>query len=190
LLGQDELQPILRAPNMEQFRQRIVASCHLAPLIAREAREYIEFRLKHAGYAGEGLFSDDAFVIIHDFSRGVPRRINTLMDRILLYGFLEEIDFFEEEQVNIVIDEVKSEMFVPDKVIPAPDEAINTAPEAFRFTAKGTEIHAAQYYKDMLHELVDALDDALKHKLKLTQYIDKLLKKKYRTYIRLKSDDE
>jgi len=190
LLGQDELQPILRAPNMEQFRQRIVASCHLAPLNSREAREYIEFRLHHAGYAGKGLFSDDAFTMIHDFSRGVPRRMNTLMDRILLYGFLEEIEFFEEEQVTIVIDEVKSEMFVPDNQIPARGDVINTDPEALRFTAKGTEIHEAQYYKDMLHELVDALDDALKHKIKLTQYIDKLLKKKYRTYIRLKSDDE
>jgi general secretion pathway protein A len=189
LLGQDELQPILRAPNMEQFRQRIVASCHLAPLNSREAREYIEFRLQHAGYAGKGLFSDDAFTMIHDFSRGVPRRMNTLMDRILLYGFLEEIEFFEEEQVNIVIDEVKSEMFVPDNQIPAPDDLVNSDPEALRFTAKGTEIHEAQYYKNMLHELVDALDDALKHKIKLTQYIDKLLKKKYQTYMRLKSDD-
>jgi hypothetical protein len=42
----------------------------------------------------------------------------------------------------------------------------------------------------MLHGLVDALDDALKHKIKLTQYIDKLLKKKYQAYVRLKSDDE
>nr|WP_297348025.1 XrtA/PEP-CTERM system-associated ATPase [uncultured Glaciecola sp.] len=190
LLGQDELQPILRAPNMEQFRQRIVASCHLAPLNAREAREYIEFRLQHAGYVGEGLFSDDAFTLIHDFSRGVPRRMNTLMDRILLYGFLEEIEFFEEAQVNVVIDEVKSEMFVPDNVIPARDEIVNADAEAVRVTAKGTQIHEAAYYKDMLHELVDALDDALKHKIKLTQYIDKLLKKKYQTYVRLKTDDE
>jgi len=190
LLGQDELQPILRAPNMEQFRQRIVASCHLAPLNALEAREYIEFRLKHAGYAGEGLFSDDSYTAIHNFSRGVPRRMNTLMDRILLYGFLEEIEFFEEDQVNIVIDEVKSEMFIPDNMIPPRDEDFNSDPEALRFTEKGTEIHEAQYYKDMLHELVDALDDALKHKIKLTQYIDKLLKKKYQAYVRLKEDDE
>jgi type II secretory pathway predicted ATPase ExeA len=190
LLGQDELQPILRAPNMEQFRQRIVASCHLAPLNSQEAREYIEFRLQHAGYSGEGLFSDDSFAAIHDFSRGVPRRMNTLLDRVLLYGFLEEIEFFQVDQVNLVIDEVKSEMFIPDNLVPVRDEVFTTDPEALRFTAKGTEIHEAQYYKDMLHELVDALDDALKHKIKLTQYIDKLLKKKYQAYVRLKSDDE
>ena len=37
---------------------------------------------------------------------------------------------------------------------------------------------------------MDALDDAIKHKIKLTQYIDKLLKKKYRAYVRLKEDDK
>jgi putative secretion ATPase (PEP-CTERM system associated) len=190
LLGQDELQPILRAPNMEQFRQRIVASCHLAPLNAEEAQEYIEFRLQHAGYEGEGLFSDEAFTAIHEFSRGVPRRMNTLMDRILLYGFLEEVKYFEKEPVDIVIEEVKSEMFVPENALPARGETLDIDSDAHRFTAKGTEIHEAQYYKDMLHELVDALDDALKHKIKLTQYIDKLLKKKYQAYVRLKGDDE
>ena len=41
----------------------------------------------------------------------------------------------------------------------------------------------------MLNELVDALDDAITHKVKLTQYIDKLLKKKYKTYVRLKEDE-
>ena len=60
LLGQEELQPILRAPNMEQFRQRIVASCHLAPLSLEECKEYIEYRLHHAGWNGSALFSDEA----------------------------------------------------------------------------------------------------------------------------------
>jgi len=41
----------------------------------------------------------------------------------------------------------------------------------------------------MLTELTDALDDTISHKIKLTRYIDKLLKKKYKTYVRLKSDD-
>jgi len=176
--------------NFQKAGKRIVASCHLAPLNSQEAREYIEFRLQHAGYVGEGLFSDESFAAIHHFSRGVPRRMNTLLDRILLYGFLEEIEFFQEHEVNLVIDEVKSEMFIPDNLIAVKDEVFTTDPDTIRFTAKGTEIHESQYYKDMLHELVDALDDALKHKIKLTQYIDKLLKKKYQTYARLKSDDE
>ena len=190
LLGQAELQPILRAPNMEQFRQRIVASCHLAPLNYEETSAYIKYRLEHAGSARDDLFDEEAFKAIHKFTTGVPRKINTLMDRVLLYGFLEELERFTKDDVDVVIEEVQAEMFVPDEpAIEAP--AANVAPgeRPVHVTPNGNVVQDAQYYKEMLEELVDALDDAIKHKVKLTQYIDKLLKKKYQTYVRLKSDD-
>lgn len=205
LLGQEELQPILRAPNMEQFRQRIVASCHLAPLMEEETKRYIEYRMHHAGWNGESLFSDEAFSRIHQFTRGVPRKINTLMDRILLFGFLEELETLDEEAVNTVIDEVKDEMFVPDAPVMDDesddiDEDMDLSevvaslkkkgPHQKLVTPKGKEVQDAEYYKAMLAELVDALDDAIAHKVKLTQYIDKMLKKKYQTYARLKEEDE
>jgi general secretion pathway protein A len=193
LLGQAELQPILRAPNMEQFRQRIVASCHLAPLNYEETSAYIKYRLEHAGSVREDLFDEDAFKAIHKFTTGVPRKINTLMDRVLLYGFLEELERFTKEDVENVIEEVQAEMFVPDE--PVVEEQQTTAANVpagerpVHVTPNGNVVQDAQYYKEMLEELVDALDDAIKHKVKLTQYIDKLLKKKYQTYVRLKSDD-
>lgn len=184
LLGQEELQPILRAPNMEQFRQRIVASCHLAPLTDDECKEYIEYRLSHAGYTGKELFSGKAYDRIYQFTHGVPRKINTLMDRILLYGFLEEIEILDEEAVESVIKEVSAEMFVADKPVMVDEEdSILSAP------ASNGQIKDVQYYKTMLTELTDALDNAISHKIKLTRYIDNLLKKKYKTYVRLKSDD-
>lgn len=235
LLGQAELQPILRAPNMEQFRQRIVASCHLAPLNYDETRSYIDYRLEHAGNNRTDLFSDDAYRAIHTFTTGVPRKINTLMDRVLLYGFLEELERFNKDDVSSVIEEVQAEMFVPEEdkqhphlkegshlnteegKIKEPDNTdtsdaktnqdpelgeplsednqleklYSTSPEQVpHLTPNGNVIQDAQYYKDMLEELVDALDDAIKHKVKLTQYIDKILKKKYQTYVRLKGDKE
>ncbi len=196
LLGQEELQPILRAPNMEQFRQRIVASCHLAPMTEDETQHYIEFRMQHAGWQGNRLLSDKAFSHIYQFTRGVPRKINTLMDRILLYGFLEELEVLTEEAVNAVIDEVKDEMFEPQSPqFEEPEEVAETEEQgSFKPTQKvltpnGNEIKEVEYYKGMLSELVDALDDAISHKIKLTQYIDKLLKKKYRTYVRLKDEE-
>ena len=196
LLGQEELQPILRAPNMEQFRQRIVASCHLASLTTEEVTSYIEHRLHHAGWGGKTLFSDGAYQQICDFTRGVPRKINTLMDRVLLFGFLEELELLDERAVATVIEEVKSEMFEPNSVQVSEQssdaseqiEGGNQGTQTTEYTANGNEIKDAQYYKAMLGELVDALDDAISHKIRLTQYIDKLLKKKYRTYVRLKDE--
>lgn len=185
LLGQEELQPILRAPNMEQFRQRIVASCHLAPLTDNECREYIEYRLRHAGWNGSSLFSPEAYDRIFQFTHGVPRKINTLMDRILLYGFLEELESLDEEAVENVVKEVADEMFQPDKPV-----VQDLSEEQYGEPAKvNGVVKDVQYYKTMLNELTDALDNAISHKIKLTRYIDNLLKKKYKTYVRLKSDD-
>ncbi|MBT0585656.1 XrtA/PEP-CTERM system-associated ATPase [Alteromonas oceanisediminis] len=187
LLGQEELQPILRAPNMEQFRQRIVASCHLAPLSVEECREYIEYRMHNAGWNGTSLFSDDAFKRIHDFTTGIPRKINTLMDRILLYGFLEELEQLDGDAVNAVVSEVKEEMFEP--VVTAPEQSRSIKQQVSgELPEHDGEVRDVEYYKTMLNELVDALDSAISHKVKLTQYIDKLLKKKYKAYVRLKDD--
>lgn len=186
LLGQEELQPILRAPNMEQFRQRIVASCHLAPLTDSECQAYIEYRLQHAGWdTNKTLFSAGAYDRIFQFTHGVPRRINTLMDRILLFGFLEELETFDEEAVENVVKEVSEEMFRPEKKAEESSEpkGILDAP------APDGQVKDVEYYKTMLTELVDALDSALSQKIKLTRYIDRLLQKKYKTYVRLKSDD-
>ncbi|MBU3003169.1 XrtA/PEP-CTERM system-associated ATPase [Paraglaciecola arctica] len=185
LLGQEELQPILRAPNMEQFRQRIVASCHLAPLTDVECQGYIEYRMQHAGWDGRALFSTEAYDRIFQFTHGIPRKINALMDRILLFGFLEELETFDEDAVESVIKEVSDEMFLPEKQAQTQAKAKGILDGA---TEDG-QIKDVEYYKTMLTELVDALDNAISHKIKLTRYIDRLLQKKYKTYVRLKSDD-
>ncbi|BFT29604.1 XrtA-associated ATPase [Alteromonas sp. D210916BOD_24] len=191
LLGQEELQPILKAPNMEQFRQRIVASCHLAPLTLEECKEYIGYRLTHAGYTGSGLFEDDVYEPIHAFTRGIPRKINTLMDRVMLYGFLEELSTFSVAHIKDVIEEVKGEMFEPDvEVDTASANEGQTENSIAIMTPKGNVIRDTQYYLGMLSDLIDALDDAISHKVKMTQYVDKLMKKKFKTYVRLKSDEQ
>ena len=64
LLGQEELKGIIQAPNMEQFRQRIIASAHLKPLSNEEVKEYINHRLQQAGCNKEQVFSDAAFDLI------------------------------------------------------------------------------------------------------------------------------
>jgi general secretion pathway protein A len=187
LLGQEELQPILRAPNMEQFRQRIVASCHLSPLTDTDVKNYIEFRLYHAGWRGAALFTEGAYQKIFEFTQGVPRKINTLTDRILLYGFLEELRELDEAAVEAVVDEVADEMFIHDSPAVKDSGPLREPDQPSTPSAQVTK--DIEYYKSMLKELTDALDDAISQKVKLTRYIDKLLKKKYKTYVRLKSDE-
>jgi general secretion pathway protein A len=187
LLGQEELQSILRGPNMEQFRQRIVASSHLAPLTDVECQAYIEYRMQHAGWDGRALFSAGAYERIFQFTHGIPRKINALMDRILLFGFLEELETLDEEAVENVIKEVSEEMFLPEKKLQTQEEP--KLKDIFEAKTEDGKVKDVEYYKSMITELVDALDNAISQKIKLTRYNDRLLQKKDKTDIRKKSDD-
>ena len=110
LIGQTELQLALRKRNMGQLRQRIVASYHLQPLNAEDTREYIEYRLHACDWDGLPKISDGAYTKIHEATDGVPRKINILMDRILLFGCLEDIDAFDESHVDTVMSELQVEL--------------------------------------------------------------------------------
>jgi hypothetical protein len=88
LVGQPEFREILQRPEMEQFRQRVAATCHIGPLDADETRQYIEHRLKCAGRAEPGLFDAAAVAGVFEASHGIPRRINAVCDRMMLAGFL------------------------------------------------------------------------------------------------------
>jgi len=90
LVGQPEFRDILQSPDMLQLRQRVTASCHLGPLDFEDTRAYIEHRLKKVGAADKPSFDPVVFSQIHDYTGGIPRRINTLCDRLMLHGFLCE----------------------------------------------------------------------------------------------------
>jgi general secretion pathway protein A len=90
LLGQPQFRAVLAAAELEQLRQRVLASYHLGPMSATETRAYIEHRLHTVGWADHPHFTDGAFVEIHRATGGVPRKINTLCSRLLLFAFLEE----------------------------------------------------------------------------------------------------
>lgn len=110
LLGQDEFLAILQAPDMEQLRQRVIATYRLKALDRDETRAYIEHRLKFVGWNGDPAFDDEAFDEIHEQTGGVPRRINSFCDRLMLYGYLEELHRFSRESVQTVATELNSEL--------------------------------------------------------------------------------
>lgn len=110
LLGQAEFRDTLLAPNLKQLRQRVLAACHLLPLNElTETRAYIEHRMRHVGWQNDPAIDDDAFAHIHEFTQGVPRRINTFCDRLLLFAFLEELHEITADTVRSVADEISSD---------------------------------------------------------------------------------
>jgi len=113
LVGQPEFRDILQSPHMQQLRQRVIASCHIGPMDPTETRGYVEHRLKCAGSTGSPTFDDAAYLAIHSASGGVPRRINSLCDRLLLLGFLGGKKDFVAEDVEEVAREIHEETLAP-----------------------------------------------------------------------------
>ncbi len=90
LAGQPELDRKLDAPNLRQLKQRIVLRCNLSPLTLRDAVEYMESRLTHAGMPNQTVFPEALMAEIHLRSQGIPRVINAICDNLLLTAFAVE----------------------------------------------------------------------------------------------------
>jgi putative secretion ATPase (PEP-CTERM system associated) len=102
MLGQQQFRDMLQAPELEQLRQRVVATTHLEPLNKDETKAYIIHRLKTAGWNEKPKLSSRALDMIFLLSKGVPRRINTFCDRLFLYASLEELYEIDSEAVRTV----------------------------------------------------------------------------------------
>ncbi len=87
LFGQPELNEVLARSDMRQLKERITHNFELEPLVRNDVAEYIEFRMRAAGYKGPNVFSSAATKRIHDVSKGLTRRVNILADKALLAAF-------------------------------------------------------------------------------------------------------
>jgi general secretion pathway protein A len=87
LVGQLNLQPLLRSPEVRQLDQRVSIRYELKPLDRDSVAAYIAHRLTIAGRAAAVAFTSPAMDDVHRLSGGIPRLINLICDRALLAGF-------------------------------------------------------------------------------------------------------
>ena len=110
LVGQPELRALMQGPELQQLRQRVIASYHLGPMDRAETQAYVEHRLHHVGWNNDPRFEDGAFDAIYTFSAGIPRRINTLCNRSLLAAMLSEEHLVTAASVDTTAEEMKLEL--------------------------------------------------------------------------------
>lgn len=110
LMGQPELRQMMQGPELQQLRQRIIASYHLGPMDRAETQAYVEHRLRHVGWTNDPSFEPGAFDAIYTFSGGIPRRINTLCNRLLLATALAEEHNLTAASVDATADEIRLEL--------------------------------------------------------------------------------
>ncbi len=124
LLGQPQFRRTLAHKELDQLRQRVIASYHLGPMNAEETREYVLFRLRAVGWDNNPRFADDAFHTIFEQTGGVPRRINVLCSRLLLFASLEERSAIAATDVAQVAQDLEQETEqVLDHSVPEEAEA-------------------------------------------------------------------
>jgi general secretion pathway protein A len=93
-----------------ELRQRVTASYHLGPMDRAETQAYVEHRLRHVGWSQDPRFEHGAFDAIYSFSAGIPRRINTVCNRVLLAAMLSEEHNITAANVDATADEIRLEL--------------------------------------------------------------------------------
>jgi general secretion pathway protein A len=101
---------MMQGAQMQQLRQRVIASYHLGPLDKGETQGYVEHRLKHVGWKDDPRFDAACFDLIHALTGGIPRRINTLCNRLLLATFLAERHEITTHDVETIANEIGEEV--------------------------------------------------------------------------------
>ncbi|WP_010186055.1 XrtA/PEP-CTERM system-associated ATPase [Sphingomonas sp. PAMC 26605] len=111
LLGQPEFRERLHGSDrLEQLRQRVIAVHHLDPMERDEVEPYMRHRLGVAGWTGRPGFTDDAYDAFYEGTDGVPRRLNQLAGRVLLYAAIEQLDTIDAHAVATVLADIAGDM--------------------------------------------------------------------------------
>ena len=120
LLGQPEFRMVLQAsPNLEQLRQRVIATHHLEPIEEAELEPYVTHRLKQVGWQGVPSFDQRVFSELYQASGGIPRNVNQIANRLLLLGAVERRTRIDAAMLHVVLDEMASDRAFPSAA-PAP----------------------------------------------------------------------
>lgn len=106
LAGQPELNHKLEAPDMEQLLQRVSLRYHVRALSLDETREYVEHRLKIAG-CDKKLFLDEIYPVIHEYTGGIPRLINTLCDTVLTCAYADNKFIVDQSELETALKELQ-----------------------------------------------------------------------------------
>jgi len=110
LLGQPEFRRTLaHHPNLDQLRQRIIASHHLEALDSEELEDYVHHRLAHVGWEQQPSLEAGLLTALYDATDGIPRRVNQIMNRLLLLGAIEERDEIGLSMLDAVLEEMSQD---------------------------------------------------------------------------------
>jgi hypothetical protein len=115
--------------DMEQLRQRVIATYHLEPMAREETEGYVKHRLTQVGWTGEPALTREAFDAIFAATGGLPRKIHKLCNRVLLFAAVENVDRIDATTVETVLADLIAEQAAAPSVEAAEEfKAVAPAP--------------------------------------------------------------
>jgi general secretion pathway protein A len=118
LVGQPELDEKLETHELRQLKQRIALRLRLGGFSTAETFRYVQSRVRLAGADSANLFTPGALTMIHYFSSGIPRLINTICDSSLLAAYA-----MGRRQISVdIVEEVAADL----RMRPAPRNSMAT----------------------------------------------------------------
>lgn len=169
LCGQPELADKLASPRLAQLRQRVSILHGLEALPSWEVKNYIEHRLKIAGYEGDPIFTAEAYDEIAEFTEGIPRNVNNFCFNALSLAYALQKKVIDTD----VVKEVKSDLDItkltsPNRLEAEPMPAAVRAPDGGAMRSQVGEIlspaDAAAYMQELALKLRNwqrSLEDAV-----------------------------
>lgn len=127
LLGQPEFRARLASPQLEQMRQRVIATHHLDGMAANEVHAYLDHRLNIAGAAERPSFNDAACAALFTASAGIPRRINQIATRALLLAALDNHDVVDGALIDHVVADQQADQASPATIAEVGDQSARIA---------------------------------------------------------------
>lgn len=100
LVGQLNLDSLLRSPDLRQLDQRVAARSQLEPLSSGEVEAYVAHRLSVAGPPTAITFQQQALRRVHRLSGGIPRLVNLICDRSLALAYSRRTNTVTREIVG------------------------------------------------------------------------------------------
>lgn len=107
LVGQTELEQTLKTQEMRALRERISVWHKLRPFPRVVTVQYIQHRLECARVRGSFRLTHLALQAVHWYSKGVPRRINLICDRVMLMAFVNRCQVADMGMVRAAAREVQ-----------------------------------------------------------------------------------
>jgi len=152
----------VNSPGLEQLRQRVIATQHLDAMETEEVGAYVEHRLTHVGWKGRPAFAPGVHARLAQASGCVPRRVNQLVNRLLLLGAVEHADTIDLDMLDEVIadfaedaghaggaSDAGHEGGTADGAIAAPEPAEFATPDDHAETHRQPEAPAGEHAANM-----------------------------------------